>query len=176
MYAPQLAAHPLSRPSRRASSSGASGYEAIDAPIEGEDERSGPDGGPLFQALQTQAQSLLRHPAHLLPFTTPTGHVHLLRHLAPSLVYVQESLAGSAADGEVVKQIDGWVGQVVVVVGAEGAGLADTETEDEGGPGAGRRGGRKWWMDERRVGLGKGVEIVDSTRVGEDWVKRVEEA
>ena len=72
--------------------------------------------------------------------------------------------------GEYVSQVEGWVGQVVVVLG--GGGLVDTETEDEGGEEDGRE-YRKWWMDEGRVGLGKGVEVVEGVRVGEDWGKRV---
>jgi len=83
-------------------------------------------------------------------------------------VYIQESLCGTK--GEYVSQVEAWVGQVVVVVG--GGGLVDTETEDEGGEEDGQGYG-KWWMDEGRVGLGKGVEVVEGVRVGEDWGKRV---
>lgn len=83
---------------------------------------------------------------------------------------MQESLCGK--DGEVVSQIQGWVGQTVVLIGAEGAGLVDTETEDEGARQSAKE-TRKWWQDETKVGLGKGVEIVDVLRVGEDWDRRV---
>lgn len=105
--------------------------------------------------------------------------MHLLRSLGPNLVYIQESLCGENGDGENVKAVEGWVGQTVVVLGedAAGAGLVDTETEgeteDEGGS---RKQGpdkeRKWWMDERRVGLGKGVEVVEGMHLGEDFVRR----
>lgn len=124
----------------------------------------------MYNALATEAASLVSHPTHIMPFTTPVGHVHLLKHLAPNLVYMQESLCGP--QGEIVQQIEGWVGQCVVVIGAEGAGLVDTETEDEGN--GEKKGQEKWWMDERRVGLGKGTEVVEGMRMGEDWSKRVE--
>ena len=135
----------------------------------------------LYNALATQAAALVSHPTHILPFRTPNGHVHLLRSLAPNLVYVQESLCGESGGGENVKAVEGWVGQVVVVLGedAAGAGLVDTETEneteDEGRETKPRdkSGPRKWWMDESRVGLGKGVEVVEGMNLTEDWVRRV---
>ena len=51
-------------------------------------------------------------------------------------------------------------------------------TEGQGGVrGTGRRGDRKrereWWADSEFVGLGRGVEVVDVRRVGEDWGRRV---
>ena len=125
----------------------------------------------LYNALATQAATLVSHPTHILPFTSPSGHVHMLKHLAPSLVYMQESLCGER--GQLVQEVEGWIGQCVVVVGAEGAGLVDTETEDEGGRKQ-EESGKRWWQDERRVGLGKGVEVVEGMHLGEDWVKRVE--
>lgn len=93
--------------------------------------------------------------------------MHLLRHLSPSLVYVQEELCG--LDGENIKQIEGWVGQIVVVIGESLA--ADTETEDEGNP-VSKAPGSDWWKDSSRVGLGK-AEVVESMRFEEDWMKRV---
>lgn len=100
----------------------------------------------------------------------------MLKHLAPNLVYMQESLCG--ADGDLVSAVDGWIGSCVVVVGAEGAGLVDTETEDETAQrveahAAEKKKKKKWWQDEGRVGLGK-VEVVEGMHLGEDWVKRVE--
>ena len=127
----------------------------------------------MYNALATQAATLVSEPTHILPFTTPSGHVHMLKHLAPSLVYIQESLCGER--GQLVKEIEGWVGQCVVVVGAEGAGLVDTETEAEAeDEGDKREPGKKWWQDDRIVGLGKGVEVVEGMKLGEDWAKRVE--
>lgn len=100
----------------------------------------------------------------------------MLRHLSPSLVYVSDSPVLSGADGASVAQLRDWVGQVVVVVGDEGhGGLADTETEDEG-PLAKRGedgGNERWWERSGMIGLGKGVEVVDADRMGDDWAKRV---
>lgn len=175
IYAPHLTAHPLAKSQRRPTSSGASSFSNISAG----DATAADDGdieNTLYNTLMSQAQTLVNDPTHIIPFTTPTGHLHLLRHLSPALVYLEESLAGSASDGEVVKQIDGWVGQTVVVVGAEGAGIVDTETEDEAARADGKKSSSKWWKDDSRVGLGKAVEVVDVMRVGDDWSKRVESA
>jgi len=137
-----------------------------------------------FDALYTQALSLVSHPSQILCFTTPTSYTSLLRHLAPNLAYVSDLLAGE--EGATIANLRGWVGSAVVVVGDDGTGgLAETETDEMeteneaevGGGGVGRKRrerGEKWY--ERSggiVGLGKGVEVVDVARVGDDWVKRV---
>ncbi|KAK3712568.1 hypothetical protein LTR37_009011 [Vermiconidia calcicola] len=129
-----------------------------------------------FDALYAQALTLVSSPTQILPFTTPDGYVHILRHLAPQLVYLSDTLAGS--EGESIAQLKGWVGHSILVAGDEGhGGLADTSTEteeDEGGRGSGRRKERRrWYEDSPFVGLGKEVEVVDAVRVGEDWSRRV---
>jgi len=106
----------------------------------------------------------------VLPFTTPTGHVHILRHLGPEIVYLQESLAGD--NGAVVTHLQSWLRQdVVLVVGADGGhgGLADSESEAEHSPKK-----EQWWEREDRVGRGRGVVVVEGLRVGDDWARRVE--
>lgn len=90
----------------------------------------------------------------------------MLKHLAPKLVYITDALSGTDGDG--VAQLRGWVGRTIVVAGE---GLADTETEDEGGAHGGDR--TRWYDRSSMVGLGKEVEVVDASRVGEDWAKRV---
>ncbi|KAK4996727.1 hypothetical protein LTR66_003727 [Elasticomyces elasticus] len=125
----------------------------------------------LYDALHNQALTLVEKSSMILPFTTPTGYIHILRHLSPSLAYICDSAPLSGRRGENVKQLSGWVGQTVVVVGDEGhGGLVDTETEDEG------PGGRKesqWWEDGAVVGLGKAIDVVDAERTGDDWRRRV---
>lgn len=123
----------------------------------------------LFQALYAQAQALVEKDTMVLPFTTPSGHIHLLRHLGPEVVYIQDSLSGD--HGELVAQISGWVGQVVVVVGAEGGHGGLIDSEDETAQSAERT--EKWWQQGDKVGLGKGIEIVDGMRIGEHWRRRV---
>ncbi|CAK4029597.1 hypothetical protein DOTSEDRAFT_75123 [Lecanosticta acicola] len=124
-----------------------------------------------FEALYNQALSLVSHPTQILPFTTPDGYVHMLRHLAPQLVYMSDTLSGR--EGELVAQLKGWVGHTVLVVGDEGhGGLADTETETEDER-DGKRERRRWWEHSNFVGLGKEVDVVDAMRVGDDWSKRV---
>lgn len=125
-----------------------------------------------FDALYSQGLALVGNPTQILPFTTPDGYVHILRHLAPQLVYVSDVLSGD--DGDNVAQLKGWVGHTILVAGDDGVGgLADTETEDERAD-DGRKAPKKRWYDESSfVGLGKDVEVVDATRVGDDWARRV---
>ncbi|KAH0541512.1 hypothetical protein FGG08_003987 [Glutinoglossum americanum] len=125
---------------------------------------------PAFKTLYSQALSLVEDKnTMVLPFTTPSGHLHILRHLAPDVVYLQESLSGE--NGDVVTQISSWVGQVVVVVGAEGGhgGLVDSEDEH----GSEEKKIERWWERADRVGLGKGVEVVEALHVGEHWGRRM---
>lgn len=124
----------------------------------------------MFDTLYKEAQSMVDNDTMIMPFTTPTGHVHLLRHLAPEIVYLQETLSG--VGGEVISQMSDWVGRIVLVVGDEGGhgGLVDSEDE-RGHPGHQSR--DRWWQDDARIGLGKGVEVVDGLRLGDDWRRRV---
>jgi len=106
----------------------------------------------------------------VLPFTTPTGHVHILRHLNPEIVYLQGNLAGD--NGDVITHLQSWLRQdVVLVVGADGGsgGLADSESEAEAAPKK-----EHWWEREDRVGRGRGIVVVEGLRVGDDWARRVE--
>lgn len=107
-----------------------------------------------------------------MPFTTSTGHLHILRSLGPETVYIQESLCGH--DGELVTQLSGWVKQTVVVVGDEGGAGGLIDSEDEVGLGK-EKAGESWWQLEERTGLGKRVAVVEGLRVGEDWRRRVGE-
>ncbi|KAL5342430.1 hypothetical protein BJX70DRAFT_356806 [Aspergillus crustosus] len=128
-----------------------------------------PEGAsPLFNTLYTQGQAIVDKDTMIMPFNSPTGYVHLVRHLSPDTVYVQESLSGQ--DGSAVNHISGWVRQVVVVVGDEGGrgGLIDSDDEsvladkDE-----------KWWRKEGVTGIGKRIDVVDVLRVGDDWRRRI---
>ncbi|KAA6406574.1 MAG: hypothetical protein FRX48_09629 [Lasallia pustulata] len=177
IYAPTLKQHPLS--STRPIPSLTSSYSNIgpeDFPSETDkplslispNTHSPPSSNPQFSALYTQALALVENPTLILPFTDSSGHVHLLRHLAPEIVYVQESLSGSG--GEMVKHISGWVGQVVLVVGDEGGHGGLVDSEDEAGEEEKRE---RWWEGDERIGLGKGIEVVEGLRVGEDWKRRV---
>lgn len=108
----------------------------------------------------------------ILPFTTPSGHVHILRHLNPDTVYLQESLAGN--NGDVITHLQTWLRHdVILVVGADGGhgGLVDSESEAEQAKKA-----EQWWEREDRVGRGRGIVVVDSVRVGDDWARRIEGA
>lgn len=125
---------------------------------------------PAVNAVYSQALGLVEKETMVLPFTTPSGHVHILRHLGPEIVYLQESLAGN--NGEVVTHLQSWLRQdVVLVVGADGGhgGLADSESEAEQAPKI-----EQWWEREDRVGRGRGIVVVEGLRVGDDWVRRVD--
>ncbi|OAX81656.1 hypothetical protein ACJ72_03999 [Emergomyces africanus] len=124
---------------------------------------------PLFKALYNQAQALVDKETMILPFSTPSGHVHMLRHLSPDIVYIQESMTGNG--GEAVNHITGWVRQVVVVVGAEGGRGGLVDSDDESALGTDK--GEKWWQKEGVTGLGKRIDVVDGLRTGEDWRRRV---
>lgn len=123
---------------------------------------------PFFRTLYTQAQALVEKESMIMPFSTATGYVHLVRHLAPDLVYVQESLTGN--EGDAVQHISGWVRQVIVVVGDEGGrgGLIDSDDES-----ALADKGERWWQKEGTTGIGKRIDVVDVLRVGDDWRRRV---
>lgn len=125
---------------------------------------------PAFNQVYSQALSLVEKETMVLPFTTPTGHLHILRHLGPDIVYLQESLAGD--NGDAITQLQSWLRQdVVIVVGADGGhgGLADSESEAEHVEKK-----EQWWEREDRVGRGRGVVVVEGLRVGDDWARRVE--
>ena len=127
-------------------------------------------GDPAFNAVYSQALSLVEKDVMVLPFTTPNGHAHILRHLQPDIVYLQESLAGD--NGGVITNLQTWLRHdVVLVVGAESGhgGLADSESEAEK-PGE----DKKWWQREDRVGRGRGIIVVDGMRVHDDWARRVQ--
>ncbi|KAL7943789.1 hypothetical protein V8C42DRAFT_328446, partial [Trichoderma barbatum] len=124
----------------------------------------------LFNAVYSHALALVDKETMILPFTTPNGHTHILRHLQPDIVYLQESLAGDS--GSYITNIQTWLRHdIVLVVGAEGGsgGLADSESEAERADKP-----EKWWQRPERVGRGRGIIVVDSVRVNDDWARRVQ--
>ncbi|KAL3424130.1 peroxin 22-like protein [Phlyctema vagabunda] len=176
IYAPGLKEHPLDVPaSRTPGSLGSSfeniGFEQARTPTPEDYEKPiKSSASPAFNAVYAEALGLVEKETMVLPFTSSTGHVHILRHLAPDTVYLQESLAG--ADGDVITHLQSWLRQdVVLVVGADGGhgGLADSESEAEQAPKE-----HHWWEREERVGRGRGVIVVEGLRVGDDWARRVE--
>ncbi|KAF2197535.1 hypothetical protein GQ43DRAFT_444163 [Delitschia confertaspora ATCC 74209] len=125
----------------------------------------------LWNTLHTQALRLVETPAMVMPFTTPTGHVHMLKHLGPDIVYMVDALSGTK--GSNVDDIRRWVGQTVVVVGGDGTGLGGlVDTDDEGPASKSEHHHEKWWENTDMVGLGKGVEIVDAARFTDDFERR----
>lgn len=107
----------------------------------------------------------------ILTFTSPNGHSHILRHIQPEIIYLQESLAGN--NGSVVTNLQTWLRyDIILVVGAESGhgGLADSESEAEK-PG---KAAELWWHREDRVGRGRGVVVVDGMRVQDDWARRIQ--
>ncbi|KAI1975358.1 hypothetical protein LOZ53_003910 [Ophidiomyces ophidiicola] len=126
-----------------------------------------PSAPRFFKALYSQAQALVDKETMIIPFATPAGHLHILRHLSPDFVYIQESLTGTG--GETVHNLTGWVRQVVVVVGDEHRGVL-VDSEDESASAEQRE---RWWQKEGVLGLGKQIDVVDGVRVGDDWKRRV---
>lgn len=127
----------------------------------------------LWNTLHSQALRLVESPSMVMPFTTPSGHTHMLKHLGPDIVYMVEALSGT--NGSNVEDIRRWVGQTVVVVGSDGTGLGglvDTDDEGPANPKASEHHHQKWWESSDMVGLGKGVDVVDAVRLTEDFERR----
>ena len=124
---------------------------------------------PLYKTLHNQSQALVERDNMIMPFTSRTGHIHMLRSLAPETVYIQESMCGN--DGDIVAKLSGWVKETIVVIGDEGGhgGLVDTDDEMA----SSHAKGNLWWQREERTGLGKRVFVVESLKVGDDWRRRV---
>jgi hypothetical protein len=117
-----------------------------------------------------QASAIVEKESMILPFTSPNGHVHILRHLQPEVVYLQESMAGD--NGSIITTLQTWLRyEIILVVGAESGsgGLADSESEAERADQV-----QKWWQKTERVGRGRGVVVVDGMRVNDDWLRRVQ--
>jgi hypothetical protein len=111
----------------------------------------------------------------VMPFSTPGGYVHMLRHIGPELVYVVDALSGT--NGSNIEDLKRWVGQTIVVVGSDGTGLGGlVDTDDEGPARKGKsteHSESRWWESADMVGLGKGVEVVDASRLTDDYERRV---
>ncbi|PON23674.1 hypothetical protein TGAM01_v207321 [Trichoderma gamsii] len=125
----------------------------------------------LFNAVYSEALALVDKETMILPFTTPNGHTHVLRHLQPDVIYLQESLSGD--NGSYITNIQTWLRHdIILVVGAEdgSGGLADSESEAEKATDK----PEKWWQRPERVGRGRGIVVVDSVRVNDDWTRRVQ--
>lgn len=175
IYAPGLKEHPLDAANKPPGSLNSSysniGHDQAQTPTEEFNKAlASSSSSPAFNAIYSQGLGLVEKETMVLPFTTPSGHVHILRHLNPEIVYLQESLAGE--NGNVITHLQSWLRQdVVLVVGADGGhgGLADSESEAEQAPKK-----EQWWEREDRVGRGRGVVVVEGVRVGDDWARRVE--
>ncbi|KAF2259902.1 hypothetical protein CC78DRAFT_524065 [Lojkania enalia] len=128
----------------------------------------------LWNTLHAQALRLVETPSMVMPFTTPTGYVHMLRHIGPDLVYVVDALSGT--NGTNIADLQRWVGLTVVVVGSDGTGLGGLVDTDDEGPATKSKSehdySRNWWESSDMVGLGKGVEVVDASRLTEDFERR----
>ena len=129
------------------------------------------EASPLFKSLYNQANALVDRETSILPFASHEGHKHILRSVQPEIVYIQEPLCGN--NGSIVTELQGWVRQTVVVIGDEGGmgGLVDSDTEDESE--RRKRVQGDWWRKESVTGIGRGVTVVESLHVGDDWKRRV---
>ncbi|KAK4248595.1 hypothetical protein C7999DRAFT_40219 [Corynascus novoguineensis] len=177
IYAPSLKDTTLDATSNLPPPSLSSSFSNIDhAQAQVSEEARGPSAGassttdPAYNAIYSQAQALVEKESMILTFTSPNGHSHILRHIQPEFIYLQESLSGE--NGSVVTNLQTWLrNDLILVVGAESGhgGLADSESEAEQ-PGKEKE---LWWHREDRVGRGRGVVVVDGLRVQDDWARRV---
>jgi hypothetical protein len=178
IYAPRLQQQDTTATggSGKPPSSLASSYSAINAPGDeltsvepvpiAPESSARSSGSSFYDLIYKQASRLVDDPVAIMPFATPTGYVHMLKHIEPEIVYVADSLSGP--DGQSIDAIRGWVRQIVVVVGGDTAGLVD-DTEDE----MHTEKRRPWWEGSDMIGLGKRVEVVEAVRVGDDFARRV---
>ncbi|KAJ4134769.1 hypothetical protein NW768_004371 [Fusarium equiseti] len=145
------------------------GHDQVQTPAE-ESKDQLESASPAYNSIYSQALGLVEKETMVLPFTTPNGHVHILRHLQPEVIYLQKALSGQ--DGSIITTLQTWLRHdVILVVGADGGsgGLADSESEAE------RSSNKKeWWQRPERVGRGRGVVVVDSNRLNDDWARRVQ--
>ncbi|KAH7066789.1 hypothetical protein BKA63DRAFT_523169 [Paraphoma chrysanthemicola] len=129
----------------------------------------------LWNTLHAQALRLVENTAMVMPFSQPSGFVHMLRHIGPDLVYVVDALSGHS--GSNIEDLKRWVGQTVVVVGSDGTGLGGLVDTDDEGPARKNKASEhhegKWWEKTDMIGLGKGVEVVDASRLTDDYERRV---
>ncbi|KAK4175717.1 hypothetical protein QBC36DRAFT_379126 [Triangularia setosa] len=177
IYGPNLKETTRESPSNRPPPSLSSSFSNIDpaqAQTPGDEAKSpqiGPStSDPAYNAIYAQAQALVEKDSMILTFTTLNGHSHILRHIQPEIIYLQESLGGE--NGSIVTNLQTWLRHdIILVVGAESGhgGLADSESEAEK-PGKAEE---VWWHREDRVGRGRGVIVVDAQKVQDDWARRV---
>ncbi|KFZ08372.1 hypothetical protein V502_09383 [Pseudogymnoascus sp. VKM F-4520 (FW-2644)] len=179
IFSPDLKHHPLDAAAAKPAGSLSSSFSNIDpdqalTPAEeGEKAIELDPTTPAFNALWTEAEDVVEKKTMIFPFTTQGGHVHILRHLAPDVIYLQEALSGK--EGDVITHLQTWLrGDVVVVVGGDHGvgGLADSESEAE--QATPEQKVEKWWEKEERVGRGRHVFVVENLRVGDDWSRRIE--
>ncbi|KAG8675701.1 hypothetical protein FPOAC1_001688 [Fusarium poae] len=145
------------------------GHDQVQTPAE-ESKNQLESASPAFNSIYSQALGLVEKETMVLPFTTSNGHVHILRHLQPEVIYLQKALSGQ--DGSIITTLQTWLRHdVILVVGADGGsgGLADSESEAERSSNS-----KEWWQRSERVGRGRGVVVVDSMRLNDDWARRVQ--
>ncbi|POS86137.1 hypothetical protein EPUL_002318 [Erysiphe pulchra] len=124
----------------------------------------------IFDIVYSEALRMVEKETMVLPFTSAAGHLQILRHLNPDVIYLQESLSG--VNGEFISNLQTWLRQDMVLIigdGCTSSGLADTDSEVE--PSDSKN---YWWKREERIGKGRGVIVIEAFRVGDDWEKRVE--
>ena len=115
IYAPNLKDGPLDAPaSNPPPASLSSSYSNIgheQAQIPGEESKNplpkSNSTDAAFNAVYSQALSLVEKESMVMPFTSASGHTHILRHLQPEVVFLQESLAGD--NGNYITQLQTWL-------------------------------------------------------------------
>lgn len=89
-----------------------------------------------LQTLGSTAASLVERDEMVMTFSSSAGYVHMLRHLGPSHVLLEDSHALIGAEGANVKQLTGWVGSVDIVI--RNGMITETPGENIEGLGLGR--------------------------------------
>lgn len=102
----------------------------------------------------------------VLPYTSFSGHLQILRHLHPDVVYLEESLSGT--NGAFINNLQTWLRQDVVLV------INDDISKMVNDQAGKYKKNDYWWRINDRVGKERGVIVLEASRVSEDWAKRVE--
>lgn len=89
----------------------------------------------------------------VMPFTTTNGFIHILRHLQPNLIYLEEHLA--SRDGGSIPRLRTWFRYDIIIV----VGIGGRENSNPLGGGD-------------IISQDKGVFVVDTPRIGNDFEQR----
>ncbi|KAI1004902.1 hypothetical protein K3495_g3309 [Podosphaera aphanis] len=172
IYAPLLKKHPIDAAATQSPILSFSNicFDETESPSSESEKLLTSAASLAFHSVYSQAIGLVEKETMVLPFTTSSGHIQILRHLKPEIIYLEENLCGN--DGQIITQLQAWLHQdVVVIIDDEYAARDVTKNENKPEHADTEN---LWWKREEKVGKGSGVVLVKTSNIGDDWSKRVE--